>query len=106
MGYIFLFYLHELNSSRDVSPQAKIRATKPLSRDPSHQAELSCVLSFILLPNLRFHENYTLSLREMLRNKFYYISHCLDVFIIIYSYPINWIPHKYCKHTEKILINM
>ena len=39
----------------------------------------------------------------ILRNKFHSISHCLDVFIIIYNYPINRISHKYCKHTQRII---
>ena len=42
----------------------------------------------------------------MLRNKFHCIPHCLDVFIIIYSCPINRTSHKYCKHTKRILIKI
>ena len=44
--------------------------------------------------------------KVLLRNKFYCISHCLYVFIIIYRCPINRASHKYCKHIEKILIKM
>ena len=42
----------------------------------------------------------------LLRDKFHCIPHCLNVFIIIYSYPINRTSHKYCKHIERILIKM
>ena len=39
---------------------------------------------------------------RMLMNKFHCIPHYLDVFIIIYSCPINRTPHKYCKYWGRI----
>ena len=39
---------------------------------------------------------------QLLKNKFYCIPHYLDIFIIVYSYPINKTSHKYCKHKENI----
>ena len=122
-------------SSRD---HYKIRASKPLSRDPSHQAMIwpsqaeievpkpkskppslwskiraielryeSSWVEFYFVTKLKVSWKFTHWVwGGMLRNKFYCISHCLYVFIIIYRCPINRASHKYCKHIEKILIKM
>ena len=122
-------------SSRD---HFKIRASKPLSRDPSHQAMIwpsqaeievpktkskppslwskiraielryeSSWVEFYFVTKLKVSWKFTPWVwGGMLRNKFYCISHCLYVFIIIYRCPINRASHKYCKHIEKILIKM
>ena len=91
--------------------QATIRATESLSWDPSYRAEIQTKLSWAAFWDLFCYQTQGFTKithwvwGEVLRNKFH-IPYCLDVFIIIYSCPINRTSHKYCKHTERILIKI
>ena len=70
--------------------QATIRQFEPLSWDTSHRPKLSWAAFWILLcyQTQSFTKITLWVWGGMLRNKFHCISHCLNVFIIIYSYPI------------------
>ena len=129
----FLFYLHEPRSSQATELRSWpkiISRSKPLSHwvmiwpsqaeiyfksqseAPSSWAETQAKSSwavFWVLFCYRTHGFIKITpwvWGGMLRNKFHCIPHCLNVSIIIYSFPINRTSHKYCKHTERISIKM